>query len=98
MVCVPTVRLEVLKVAVVRPLAVLSVPWPMLVPPSEKVTEPLGLPEPLAGTVAGKVTDWPDVDGLSEEVTAVVVATVLELTVWPPARVPLLPAKLLSPL
>ena len=52
---------------------------------------------PLPGvTVAVKVTDWPNVDGLGEAVTVVVV--VAGLTVWPPLRVPLLAAKLLSPL
>src|SRR5436189_200698 len=42
-----TVRLEVLKLAVVVPPLLLKVPWPMLVPPSEKITRPLGVPGPL---------------------------------------------------
>ena len=36
MVWLPTVKLEVLKLAVVVPPVVLKVPWPMLVAPSEK--------------------------------------------------------------
>ena len=42
MVCVPGAKLDVLNVARVTPLAVLKVPWPMLVPLSLKVTVPLG--------------------------------------------------------
>src|SRR5437763_14566523 len=47
----------------------------MAVPPSMKVTFPVGVPAPglLAVTVAVKVTDCPDTDGLAEELTAVVV-------------------------
>src|SRR5206468_11284627 len=47
----------------------------MAVPPSLKVTFPVGVPEPglLAVTVAVKVTDCPDTDGLAEELTPVVV-------------------------
>src|SRR5205085_11624465 len=40
-------KLEALKLAVVIPPLVLSVPWPILVPPSEKITRPLGLLGPL---------------------------------------------------
>src|SRR5438034_159046 len=47
----------------------------MAVPPSLKVTFPAGVPEPglLAVTVAVKVTDCPNTDGLAEELTDVVV-------------------------
>src|SRR5207248_328782 len=59
MVCVPTVKLEMLTVA-----------WPVLssgalpriVKPSEKVTGPAGVPAALV-TVAVKATDWRRVDG-----------------------------------
>ena len=55
-----------------------SVPVPSVVVPSMNVTVPLGVP--VAGatalTVAMKVTDWPNTDGLAEELTTVVVAFV----------------------
>jgi len=53
----------------------LSVPVPMEVPLSRKVTVPVGVPDPgaEAETVAVKVTDWPKTEGLAEEVTVVVV-------------------------
>ncbi len=59
-----------------------SVPEPMVVAPSLKVTLPVGVPVPglVAVTVAVKVTDWPDADGLSDESSAVVVEA--WLTVW----------------
>ena len=49
-----TARLAVVKLAVVLPPLVLSVPWPRFVTPSVKMTAPLGLPEPV--TVAVNVT------------------------------------------
>ena len=51
-------------------------PVPSVLLPSLKVTVPVGVPEPgvLAVTVAVKVTDWPDLEGLSEETTIVVVS------------------------
>ena len=63
--CEPTARALVLKVACPPP----SVPVPRMVAPSLKVTVPLGVPAPGARalTVAVKVTDRPDVLGLSEE-------------------------------
>ena len=56
MVWLPTDSLDVLKLAVVAPAVVLSVPWPILVVPSENVIVPLGVPEPLPVTVAVNVT------------------------------------------
>jgi hypothetical protein len=47
-----------------------------VVVPSLKATEPPGVPPPgaTALTVAANVTDWPTVEGFTEDVTAVVVA------------------------
>ena len=99
MVCVPGASVEVLNVAVVTVPTVLSVPCPILVEPSKKVTAPVGFPEPFGVTVAVNITIWPNADGLSDELMPVDVVIRLELlTVCPPSRVPLLPAKLLSPL
>ena len=44
-------------------------------PPSLKVTVPVGVPLPgeVTLTVAVKVTDWPDTDGFAEDATVVVV-------------------------
>jgi hypothetical protein len=69
-----TERAEVFKVAMPEPL---SVPVPSVAKPSLKVTVPLAVPEPgaLAVTVAVKVTDWPNTEGLAEDVRAVVVAS-----------------------
>ena len=52
------------------------------VTPSLKTTLPVGVPVPgeVAVTVAVKVTDWPNTDGLSAEAT--VVALLALLTVW----------------
>ena len=51
------------------------VPVPNVVPPSIKVTVPVGvLPVPV--TVAVNVTDWPAVEGFREEVRVVVVGAV----------------------
>jgi len=49
-----------------------SIPVPNTLGPSLKVTFPVGCP-PLELTLAVKVTDWPNVDGLSDEVKVVVV-------------------------
>jgi hypothetical protein len=67
---VPVVRADVLKVAAPLPL---SVPVPRVVAPSLKVTVPVGVPA-LHATVAVKVTAWPTGDGVSDELTVVVVA------------------------
>ena len=94
MVWLATVRLEVLKLAVVVPPLVAKLPWPMLVPPSEKVTSPVGLPGLLSVNVAVKVTLWPQTDGLVEDTTAVVLLAFV--TVWVMA-VELLATKFVSP-
>ncbi len=62
--------------------ALSRVPVPRMVEPSLKVTVPVGVPAPglLAVTVAVKVTDCPDSDGLAEELTSVVVLAFF--TVW----------------
>ena len=59
-----------------------KVPEPSDLFPSLKVTVPVGtaVPGALATTVAVKVTDWPLFDGLSEDVTVVVVPSLF--TVW----------------
>ena len=74
----PAARVEVVNVAV--PLVRVAVP--RLAAPSRKVTVPVGVPAPgaTALTVAVKVTDWPNVDGLVEEATVVV--ELAWLTVW----------------
>jgi hypothetical protein len=53
----------------------------MLTPPSWKVTVPVGVPEPggLAVTVALKVTLRPETDGLADELSEVVVASLLTI-------------------
>src|SRR5262245_4506735 len=74
----PTASEEIAKVAW-PPLSVLK---PIEAAPSKKVTVPSGVPDPEAGvTVAVKVTDWPNTDGLTEEDRVVVVETMLEFTV-----------------
>jgi hypothetical protein len=47
---------------------------PKILVPDLKVTDPVGTPDVLDVTVAVNVTDWPTVDGFSEEVKAVFVA------------------------
>jgi hypothetical protein len=70
---VPNGNVEVVSVAVLlRPLAGVSVALPMAVEPSIKVTEPVGAAWPLE-TVAVRVTDWPKLEGVSEEATVAVV-------------------------
>jgi len=68
----------------------------MIVKPSRKVTVPEIGPEPIFAPVteAVKVTDWPKIKGLVEELRVVEVARVL--TVW--LSEPELAAKLESPL
>ena len=65
--------------------------------PSLKVTFPVGVPAPgeFAVTTAVKVTNWPEVEGLSDEVKLVVVEA--WLTVWP-TNWEVLAGKVVSPL
>ena len=62
----PTLRLVVVDVA--RPMP-FSDATPSVVAPSLNVTVPVGVPEPgaTAFTVTVNVTDWPNVDGFTEE-------------------------------
>src|SRR5438067_11685405 len=72
--CDPTLSEDVAQLA--RPwLRVRLLQLVMAVPPSRKVTLPAGVPAPglLAVTVAVKVTDCLNTDGLIEETTPVVV-------------------------
>ena len=81
MVWLPTAKPEVLKLAAAVPPVVLSVPWPILVAPSANVTTPVGVPEPPPVTVAVKVTDCPNTDGLTDDTTTVLLVLVAGLTV-----------------
>jgi hypothetical protein len=60
----------------------LNVPVPSVVVPSLNVTVPLGVPAAGADaeTVAVKVTDWPEPEGLAELTTAVALFPLF--TVW----------------
>src|SRR5215469_16458521 len=98
-VCVPTAGLAVLKEAVVIPPKVPTLTGlPALLLSIWNWTVPVGVPAPGVVTLmaAVKVTDWPKTEGLTEEVTAVLVLALP--TVWPLLREPLLVAKLPSPL
>src|SRR5712691_5230836 len=78
MLCVPTLRLDVAHVA--TPAASACAPQPVIeLAPSLKFTLPVGVPAPgaVAVTVAVKVTDWPNTDGLAEDVSAVLVLALL---------------------
>jgi hypothetical protein len=92
MLWLPAPSVDVLKVA--TPPAP-TVPVPSVVAPSMNVTEPDGLPAPGAtgDTVAVKVTDWPNTDGLADEVSVVVVEAWLTTKV----KVPLDPLRLALP-
>ena len=70
-----TDKVEVLNVA----LLLLNVPVPNVVEPALKVTVPVGVP-PDEVTVAVKVTDWPKVDGFTDDVSDVEVLAAF--TVW----------------
>src|ERR1039458_9841995 len=100
MVWLPTLRAVVVNVATPP----LNVPLPIGVPPSRKVTDPVGpvigtvgaAPGGTTATVAVKVTDWPRLEGFSDEVTAVVVSALLT-TCGLPVNAPELPTKFASP-
>src|SRR2546428_13008520 len=75
----------VLKVAVVPPPVVDSVPGPSGMNPSKKFTVPVGLatavlPGAFTLTAAVRVTDWPDTEGLTALLSKVVVSALL--TTW----------------
>ena len=57
-------------------LPLLSVPVPNTVAPFLNVTVPVGVPLPgaTAATVAVNVTDWPNTDGLCDELTVLELA------------------------
>ena len=73
---VPVLSVEVANVAIPEAF---SVPVPNAVPESLKVTLPVGIP-PLLDTVAVKVTVAPVLDGLADELNAVVVEKISGLT------------------
>ena len=56
----------------------------MLLPPSRKVTVPVGVPEAAGETVAVNVTDCPNTEGFADEVTALVVLAFVTVTVGLP--------------
>src|SRR5256885_1354981 len=70
---------------------------PRVVPPSTKGTKPVGGPliGEFAVTVAVKVTGWPNTEGLTEELTPVVVPA--GLTTWVKSLVLVLVLKFGSP-
>ena len=71
----PDEKVEVVNVAVPE---LSSVTLARTVPPSVKLTVPVGVPEP-AVTVAENVTGWPDIDGFRDDASDVIVAT---LATW----------------
>jgi hypothetical protein len=87
-VCAPTERAAVPKLA--WPEA-FSVAVPSEVAPSLNVTRPIGTPL-LELTVAVKATDWPNVDGLSAEMSAVVVGETTFATLYVTLDEPVFPA------
>src|SRR5262249_62359713 len=93
MVWLPTVRLEVLKLALVTPPEVLRLPCPRLVAPSEKITSPVGVPAALPVTVVVKVSACPNTAGLGAEASCVAAAGLV--TGW--GRVPTVPGRFVCP-
>jgi hypothetical protein len=89
---------EVLKEAVLRPPAVVTLTGlPVGLPSTTNCTVPLGVPMPGAATltVAVKLTFWPDTEGLTEELTSVVVLALATVCI---KLLAVLVLKLLSPL
>src|ERR1700735_3094650 len=84
--CVPNVREDVANVPTAEPL---RVPVPMEVPPSKKVTVPVGMPDPGLVIVAVNVTELPTAAGVIDETSAVKLALSAPEpptgTVWVPA-------------
>jgi hypothetical protein len=75
----PALKLDVENVATPLPF---TFPEPSVAPLSLKVTVPVG-PAPDPGvTVAVKVTLWPELDGLGEDVRPVVVLAFAIVTFW----------------
>jgi hypothetical protein len=94
----PAAKLEVVRPAVVVfPVVLTFTGLPALVPSITNWTAPVGVPIPGVETlmVAVKVTAWPDIDGLAEELTAVLVLALPTACV---RAVEALAAKLPSPL
>jgi hypothetical protein len=94
--CIPVVKVELVNVA--RPP--LREAMPRTVPPSLKVTVPLGVPMAgaTADTVAVRLTGWPRTEGLADVARVIMVVFVdAELTVWVKG-VDVLAAKFASPL
>src|SRR5438128_305979 len=93
MLCDPTGRLLMLSVA--TPLAS-SATLPMTLPPSLKLTFPVGVPPPggAAVTVALKITGWPNTEVAGDAVRTAFVPEGLTVTVW---ALELLALKLPSP-
>jgi hypothetical protein len=93
MVCRPTPKLDVVKVALPE---VFKVPVPIDVPPSRNVTVPVGIPEPgaVATTVAVNVTGVKASVGFAEEASVVEVEALF--TVWS-SGAEVLPPKFASP-
>ena len=83
MLCSPTGRVDVEKVAVATPTVVLRVPAPSVVAPSLKVTTPVGIPAPGpdTATVAVNVTACPKTVEPSD------VPTVVDVMSWTTASV-----------
>jgi hypothetical protein len=78
---VPTGKAEITSVAVlVRVPVAVRVPLPIVVEPSMKTTEPVGGAK-RPTRVAVRMTDWPALAGLSDDVTVAVVE-VAGLTTW----------------
>src|SRR5437870_1101138 len=98
MVCVPTERLVVGALVAMPPLR--STGLPKLLPSITNWIVPEGVPPPLCGVaMAAKLTLCPNTDGLTEELTLIMVATGgRRRTTDLPDSVPLLPRKPESPL